>query len=139
MKKGFTLIELLSVIVVLAILAGIAVTSVTYIVNNAQLKVYKDYEATLLSATKNYFLDDMTDSNHDPNKVKIPSVYGSVIVKYSNLKSNDSSFSTLKDPRGGANCDSSYVKVTRNPDKGVNYDLKYNVCLICPNYRSNGC
>ena len=141
MKKGFTLIELLSVIVILGIVTGLAVISVTYLVNGAQNKVYKDYEKTLESGARNYFLDDMIGSNHDPSKVSLPSVGGTVTLTYTNLRNNDSSFNSLKDPKAGGNCDSSYVRVTRGADKGVNYNLTYKVCLICPNsgYKSSGC
>lgn len=137
-KKGFTLIELLGVIVILAIVMGVAIVSVSYIVDSGKSGVYSNYEDTLETAAENYLIEETLDMNNDVNKVLFPKIGETVNIKYSNIKSNDSSFKSLTDPNGG-NCDNSYVLVTRNQDKGINYNLTYKVCLICDNYKSAGC
>ena len=138
MKKGFTLVELLGVIVVLAIIMGLAVVSVSYIIDKGKAGVYDDYINTLETAARTYFIDDNVGTNHDPNKVAFPKIGETVTVTYNNIKGNDSSFKSLTDPNGG-NCDASYIKVTRNADIGINYSLTYKVCLKCTHYTSSGC
>ena len=62
-KNGFTLVELLSVIVVLAIVMGIAVYSASYVTNKGKEGVYENYEQTLKGAAENYLTDDFAYNN----------------------------------------------------------------------------
>ncbi len=128
MNKGFTLVELLGVIIIISIISGIAVVSVTYILENSRNSVYKNYESTLSGSARNYLIKNID---------KRPQVGGSLNVSYNDLKTGGF-IDTIKDPKGG-NCNSSYVKITRGADKGINYTFNYKACLVCTNYRSEGC
>ena len=117
-NKGFTLTELLGVIVLLAIISGLAVISVNNVIQTGKKGVYKNHETTLRGAIDDYLMDHFED---------IPLVEGSRTWSISDL---DSYLDELKDPSGG-NCNSSYVKVTRHADISGNYSLDYQICLIC--------
>lgn len=132
-NSGFTLVELLSVIVVLAIVMGIAVYSASYVTNKGKEGVYENYEQTLKGAAENYLTDDFAYNNG----LNFPMVGDTKTITYETLY-NELFIDNLKDPKGG-NCNSSYVKVTRGDDVGINFNLDYKVCLICDNYRSSGC
>ena len=130
MKKGFTLVELLGVIIVIAILSGLAVISISSIIDKGKNDLYKDYEKTLEVGTQNYLI------NHYE---KMPKENNQTTITYKNLMDDDSSYKSLKDPRGNGTCDNSYIIVTRGVDIGVNYNLNYKVCLVCDNYKSENC
>lgn len=134
-KNGFTLVELLSVIVVIAILIGVASISFNSLIESQKQEVYKNYEQTLKSNARHYLID---------NTNLIPSVGSSYKLEMNTLVT-EKIMEKVKDPKGG-NCDSSYVLITRKPnissndeDISNNYDIEYKVCLICTNYKSEGC
>ena len=130
-KNGFTLAELLGVIVVIAIISGLAVISVSSILATGKKGVYKNYEETLEGATRNYFIDNIN---------KIPSVGMSTKIYLDEILS-ENYLDNLDDPNGG-DCNSeeynSYVLVTRQADINNNYNLEYKVCLMCYDYDNNG-
>jgi len=127
-KNGLTLVELLAVIVVIAIISGIAVVSVNYITEKGKEGIYKNYEGNLRGSTENYLIEN-------PNQ--IPKVDEEITITYETL-TNTLFMNKMKDPKGGK-CDSSYVVVKRFEDISNNYNLEYKVCLICDNYKSDGC
>ena len=131
MKKGFTLVELLAVIVVLAILSGIAIISVSSILDKGTEDVYLDYEKTLETGTQNYLVTHLD---------KIPTISTPTRINYTDLMNDDASYKSLKDPKGGS-CNNSYVVVSKASvsEHEINYDLNYKVCLICNYYKSTGC
>lgn len=61
-KKGFTLTELLGVIVVLAIIIGIAMVSATSIMNKSKNKLYREMEDNLRDVAITYYLDTGIDT-----------------------------------------------------------------------------
>ena len=118
-KKGFSLVELLAVIVILAIIGGIAAVSYTSLIDRTETKSYKNYEQSMKSSATMYIID-----NGYKNRIMLNELIDSnKIDKFNNPKSEDS-------------CLSSYVLVTKNSD---DIDLSYKVCLICPEYTSDGC
>lgn len=128
-KKGFTLIELLAVIVLIAIISGIAAMAITVFLKSAKRNTYKTIENNLKSATQTYFID---------NSSLIPTT--STTVTLDTLITNDY-FKVIKDPdKRNGYCDSSLsrVIVTRN-ENPENIDLSYQVCLVCSKYTSSGC
>lgn len=132
-NKAFTLMELLAVVVVLAIIGGVTAITLTSVINKGKDNVYVDYEATLKTTVENYFVNQMFDSG-----ISL-SVGSSKTITLEELI-QERLITNLKDPNGDY-CDSvnSYVKVVREADKGINYNLTYEVCLVCSNYQSSNC
>lgn len=125
-NKGFTLVELLGVIVVLAIIMGIAALSITNFLGNSKDEVYLNYAATLKTTVEDYLIED-----YQNNGSVLPSVGGSTEVTLDTLITKKK-INELKDPSGGVcNSDTTRVVITRNTDKGINFDLTYNVYLDC--------
>lgn len=133
-KKGFTLAELLGVIVILAIISTLVVISVNRVVESGKKGVYQNLEKTLKGGTENYFID---------NTVSIPAVNASKNITYTELL-NGHYIDEFEDPNGGE-CSSSYVVVSREEDKGINFTLIYKSCVICKDnagnihYKTKGC
>lgn len=119
-KKGFTLTELLSVIVILGIISGIAITGYNAIVERTRVKSYKNYETSMKSAATMYIIDNGYKNTITLNDL----LNGNKIENFNNPKSNDE-------------CLNSYVLVTKS--NGDSSDLSYKACLICPEYKSDGC
>ena len=124
-NKGFTLVELLGVIVVLAIVMGIAMYSMTGIIGTGKKGIYINFEANLKGAAENYFIDHTGDL---PNIGKSKIVYADNELK-----------TYLNDLTGpdGTDCNTStnrsFVYVTRGANISNNFNLTYNFCLVCLN------
>lgn len=145
-KKGFTLVELLAVIVILAVIAGIAVISYNGITNETKKKVFTNYEASMVNTSKIYYIDhpgDMlrvpigsscTTSNPVNKKILLKDlVDGNYLDPFDNPDAND-------------NCmEDSYVLVSGICNEATgryeSLNYKYKACLICKNnvYKSDGC
>ena len=59
-KKGFTLVEILAAIVILGILMGLAIVSVSSILSNSKEGFYDNLEDQLILAAKSYYGDHRT-------------------------------------------------------------------------------
>lgn len=119
-KKGFTLVEILSVIVILAIIFAVGGVSYNAIIERTRIKSYKNYEQSLKSSAMMYVIDNGYQARIELNDL----LTSNKIDYFNNPKSND-------------RCLGSYVLVSKyNNDSS---DLSYQVCLICPEYRSDGC
>lgn len=121
-KKGFSLVELLSVIVILGIVMTIGIVSYNLIINNTEMRSYKNYEDSMKSSAMMYIIDNGIPSN---NRVTLNQLLSSNRIEYFN------------DPNSDERCLDSYVAITKNNNDAS--DLSYRVCLICPTYRSEGC
>ncbi len=119
-KKGFSLVELLAVIVILGIIASIAIVSYNALINQTETKSYKNYESSMKSSATMYILD-----NGYKDKITLAELINSdKIDEFNNPNSDDK-------------CLDSYVSVIKNNNDS--FDLSYKVCLICPEYKSEGC
>lgn len=128
-KKGLTLVELLAVIVVIAILGGIAVVSVNHVTEKGKQGVYENYENTLKGAAELYLLENTDKIPNEPTGAN--EFTTSPKITYDTLTTG-LFMDKIKDPKGGK-CDSSYVVVKRGKDISNNYNLIYYTCLICKN------
>ena len=126
-NKGFTLVELLGVIVVLAIVGGIATLAITNYLGNSKEKVYRNYVATLKTTVEDYLIDDFAKNGN-----LLPNVGGSRTFTLNDLI-NAKVIEELKDPNGGTcNQTTTIVTVKRDVDTDINFSLTYDVYLDCP-------
>ena len=126
-NKGFTLVELLGVIVVLAIVGGIATLAITNYLGNSKEKVYRNYVATLKTTVEDYLIDDFAKNGN-----LLPNVGGSRTFTLNDLI-HAKVIEELKDPNGGTcNQTTTIVTVKRDVDTDINFNLTYDVYLDCP-------
>ena len=126
-NKGFTLVELLGVIVVLAIVGGIATLAITNYIGNSKEKVYRNYVATLKTTVEDYLIDDFAKNGN-----LLPNVRESRTFTLNDLI-NAKVIEELKDPNGGTcNQTTTIVTVKRDVDTDINFNLTYDVYLDCP-------
>lgn len=126
-NKGFTLVELLAVIVVIAIVGGIAILSMSIYLSNSKDSVYLNYASTLKTTVEDYLIED-----YENNGSLLPSVGSSSEINLNTLITKKR-IDELKDPNGGT-CDinNSKVVIERGEDTGINFNLSYYVTLVCP-------
>lgn len=136
-KNGFTLIELLAVIVIFGILSSIAVISYGRYIKSSTLKAYQDAEKTMEGASKSFLTFCMTDTLPNNACEVIPSVGQSVEIDLKKLTDNGF-MKIVKDQNKGGIC-TGKVKITNNDSDNDNYNLKYDVCLKCSDYKSKSC
>ena len=136
-KKGFTLIELLGVIVVLAIVVGLVVVSMTGVIGTGKKGTYSVYEKAMLLGAQNYLSDY---PNQEPIENSQKKIYLKELISNGYIEA-------LKDPNAG-NCNdnekNSYVVVKRVANLSDKYKTDYKICLICKNgdnvtYITEGC
>lgn len=126
-NKGFTLVELLGVIVVLAIVGGIATLSMSIYLGNSKDSVYRNYASTLKTTAENYLIE-----SYDKNSSIMPGVGKEKTITLQELITAKK-IDNLKDPNGGTcNTSNSKVVIKRGADTGVNFNLSYYVTLVCP-------
>ena len=125
-NKGFTLVELIAVIVVIAIVGGIATLSMSIYLGNSKDSVYLNYASTLKTTVEDYLIED-----YENNGSLLPSVGSSSEINLNTLITKKR-IDELKDPNGGVcNSNATKVVITRNSDKGINFDLTYSIYLVC--------
>ena len=57
-SKGFSLVELLVAIVIMGILMGVGIVSITYLVNKTEKEYYKAQESEIIMVAKSYTQDN---------------------------------------------------------------------------------
>ena len=57
-SNGFSLVELLAAIVIMGILTGVGIVSITYLVNKTEKEYYKAQESEIIMAAKSYTQDN---------------------------------------------------------------------------------
>ena len=112
MKKGFTLIELISIIIITSTIGIFSyVTLTNTIKNNNKIKI-QIFENNLISAAKLY----ITSNNEEINDERIITANELIDNKY--LKKN------VDYP---TNIEEYYVRVYKNSDNDIVYDIGYNL------------
>ena len=125
-RKGFTLVELLAVIVIIGLLSSIAIIAYNSFIDNARDRVYKTYENTMKAEAEMYLID---------NPGMVPSVNGQRRIEIEQLE-----IDPIQNPDNSNDlCLNSYVLIKRGANVGINYNLTYDVCLKCNEYKSAVC
>ena len=134
-KNGFTLIELLATLVVLGLVVGITVASVSGVAKNAKEKAEKVFVGTINDAIDVYLSSDAKDLGYNTERCRIQKKLGeSIIYETSSSITFDtiinSSFhpitkSEFVNPKNKTTCDDS-VKVRIFRDSDYVYYYYYN-------------
>ena len=89
-RKGFTLVELLAVIVIISILVGLVVSSVSRYKNKAEEKEKKILRQNIISIFNNYRIEMLEEGKVIKQKVtyKISNMDSDAIINYNGKKCN---------------------------------------------------
>ena len=162
-KKGFTLIELLGVVLVLAILLGIAVVAVNKSIQRSKDKTFKVLLSSLEDGALQAYTECIVNGSRDfcqTHKLSSnPSTTQVITITLGDLV-NNGYIDDFKNPYNTSEtCDltASYIKIgnKNNTEIGnqddnqntklydyltsVSEDYGYKSCLICGSKRSDGC
>lgn len=90
-RKGFTLVELLAVIVIISILVGLVVSSVSRYKNKAEEKEKKILRQNIISIFNNYRMEMLEEGKVIKQKVnyEISNMDSDAIINYNGKKCND--------------------------------------------------
>lgn len=125
-NKAFTLMELLVVIVIIALISGIAAISYTSLIKDTNDRVFENYMDTMHDSAVMYYLKnpDMLPNNNSSTTLYLRNMN---IVEIKNpLDTSDVCIGTT-------NSNDSYIVVERN-DSVEMISLTYHVYLKCKNY-----
>jgi len=135
-QKGFTFIEILAVITLLSIMTLFVAISVSKHVHNARKKAYASIEETLRTATESKILKEkLYITNNTITATELM---------------NGGYLQEIIDPVAKEPCDPDSTRVIASKESvatsgidesitGLNEKINYTVCLVCPNYKTNGC
>ena len=137
-KHGFTLIELLSVLVIISLISGIAVVSITSTIEKSKTKSFETYENTMYSEVMGLMLSAISDPN---SEYSFPRNYETLTFNLSDMIEKNE-IDSFRNPRNKNDlCLDSYVEVNRfdyDDMSSTHVDaLEYKVCLICKNSNYN--
>lgn len=123
-KKGFTMVEILASIVILGILMGIAIASVSYVLSNSKEKYYSNLDDQLVLAAKSFY---------GSHKILLPQSIGQIrqvtletLIKNNYIKRGD----VVDYSKAECDTNTSYVKVIKSSED----EYIYSVYLKCPTY-----
>ena len=123
MKKqnAFTLVELLGILTILSIILIVAIPTITGTLKRNKERQYKEYETTLKMATERYVSDNINSYNILNNNTGDASA---TYISVTNLIRGGYLDKCLKNPLSGVEtCDKIYIKVTRDENSILNYDV----------------
>lgn len=126
-RKGFTIVELLTVIVIIALIGGIAAIAYSSFQNQTAKRVFETYMDNMHESTVMYFLDNPS-ARPTSTEQEV-----TILLKDLNIDKFNNPFEM------GDYCvnDGSYVsakKLESGTSKGIT-GIKYNVCLNCKAYK----
>ena len=125
-NRGFSLVELLAAIVIMGILTGVAIVSVSYLLSKAEKEYYKAQEDEIIMAAKSYTQD---------NRNFLPKRVGQKKQVYLKTLQSKKYIGDVVD-RNKKKCDpdQSYVQVYRYSKNNYSYVAN----LVCTRYTSEG-
>ena len=145
-NKGFTLIELLAVIVILAIVLGIAVGGYQKYLVSSRNKSYNIAENSMKNSAMSAISDCLTGNGKNREfceNHEVPEDQYDYELIYLSELTNDDYINPIKDPYNTDKLcsEQSYVYMRNKSDTETenNSDIEYKVCLICSNYKSKDC
>ena len=123
-NNGFSLVELLAAIVIMGILTGIGIVSVTYLISRSEKEYYKAQESEIVMAAKSYTQD---------NRGFLPKRVGQKNQIYLKTLQDKKYIGEVLD-RNKKKCDPdrSYVQVYRYSKNNYSYVVN----LVCDSYTS---
>ena len=132
-NKGFTLVELLAVIILLAVLGGLASIAYSSIVKSGEESLYTAYENTMYSDIMQLLSThvELIPGNGKTKEFKLSLMISKGYIEPINNPRNKDDL---------CNSNSSYVKVMRNDSSdGIAHvdSLTYLVCLVCDAYNKD--
>ena len=135
-NKGFTLVELLAVIVVLAIVMGLAVVAITGVLDNARKATFVADAKQFLEGARNIInaedMNSMLDGTSSTSNHRVGCVAsGSTVNTSTTIKLNEIKLQQggTKSPYGGTyNKDASEIYVTAS-GSGSDCTIKYSIYL----------
>lgn len=132
-KKAFTLVEVLAVIVILTLIAGITIPSVSYAIKTNKIKKYEITEENLTKYLTLYNLDYEEKLWNDSTYC----IGNTCNVPYNEIKNKYKNFSLPKE------CQVDKLIIERKEKVGK-YNYEYQACMICKEnslviYESNNC
>ena len=134
-KNGYTLVELLGVIVLVAIISGLAVISVSFIIQRGKENTYKILKSNLLTAARDYAFNKIKSDDDAVFNTGINSDEGfKIAITENEFKEFLGDF---KAPDND-DCGDSYVIITKDNNISSTLKLNYKVCLICSGYKDSG-
>ena len=138
-KKGFTLIEIISVVIIVGVLLLIGIPSITKNVFQSRNTVYKTHEKTMENTGKSYMTDCLSK---DGKECSLPEAGKSTRMLLKDFVNLGLITNGLEDPSSKEKyCDdeNTFVVVKNTSTSSNNYDLTYEVCLSCAEYKSGFC
>lgn len=135
-KNAFTIVELLTTVVILGVIMGVAVVSYNRYIETSKKKTYEDAEITMKAASESYLTYCSTSPFSSSDCIVVPNVGETTTIELSTLIQGGF-MDPIADQKTNDYC-SGNIRVT-NKGMEENYNLEYNVCLICSDYKSKDC
>ncbi len=141
-KKGFTLVEMLSVMVILAVLIGLAVPAYYTYIRSAEKEAYRSAEKDLTDSATTAMLECVNDRGNEFCRDKKFPQNDNEYIKLTMKELIESSYmDPVHDPKNRKKyCDeeNSYAYIVKNKESETG-GYSYFACLKCSNYESTAC
>lgn len=123
-KNGFTLVEMLLVVVLIAIISLITLPNIMDMLKESKETKYEKLYETVKENLKLYRIDHSKD---------LVWINNSLTISYNVLKTSNADLDL-------GDCSTTKLEIIRTPKDTLgdtSYTYTYNVCLVCPDGKSN--
>lgn len=135
-NKGFTLVELLATLILLAIIVGIAGTSITMIIKNSKEKDYQLLVKEVKNAVELYYQECKYVNNNCDNQITLGYLVNNGYLKGNSTLENGTT--TIENPNDNVNISECILKYTYNNGKiNVEAVTTGNSCPTSLDYSNN--